>query len=71
MLKMVGQPATDALVMCPISGAGSALMPIPIEGVQLTDKQEVTPLLPKSGADIDEINIVRKHLSAIKGGRLS
>lgn len=58
------------LVICLISGGGSALMPYPVDGVSLGDKQEVTKLLVGSGADINEINAVRKHLSKIKGGRL-
>jgi len=58
------------LVICLISGGGSALMPYPIDGVSLEDKQRITELLLSSGAEIDEINAVRKHLSQIKGGRL-
>ena len=58
------------LVICLISGGGSSLMPYPADGVKLRDKQKITELLIGSGAEIDEINIVRKHLSKIKGGRL-
>ena len=58
------------LVLCLISGGGSALMPYPVEGVSLEDKRKVTGLLLASGADISEINSVRKHLSLTKGGRL-
>lgn len=58
------------LVICLISGGGSSLMPYPVDGVSLRDKQKITELLIGSGAEIDEINIVRKHLSKIKGGRL-
>lgn len=58
------------LVLCLISGGGSALMPCPAEGVTLQDKQAVTSLLLSSRAEINEINIVRKHLSCTKGGRL-
>lgn len=58
------------IVICLISGGGSALMPCPVDGVSLEDKQEITRLLLASGAEISEINIVRKHLSQIKGGRL-
>ena len=58
------------LVICLISGGGSALMPSPVDGVSLKDKQVATRLLLKSGADIGSINIVRKHLSNIKGGQL-
>ena len=59
------------LVFCLISGGGSALWPAPVEGTRLADKQLVTELLLASGASIDEINAVRKHLSRIKGGQLA
>ena len=58
------------LVICLISGGGSALMPYPVDKVSLKDKQKITELLLGSGAEIDEINVVRKHISRIKGGRL-
>ena len=58
------------LVLCLISGGGSALMPYPVAGVSLKDKQKITELLISSGAEIAEINTVRKHLSRIKGGQL-
>ncbi len=58
------------LVICLISGGGSALMPYPVDEVSLRDKQIITELLLSSGAEIDEINAVRKHLSQIKGGWL-
>jgi glycerate 2-kinase len=57
-------------VICLISGGGSSLLPYPVDGIDLTAKQAVTSLLLASGADISEVNTVRKHLSAIKGGRL-
>jgi glycerate 2-kinase len=59
---------TFALVL--ISGGGSALLVDPAEGLTLTDKQETTSLLLRAGADIGELNAVRKHLSRIKGGQL-
>jgi len=59
------------LVICLISGGGSALMVLPAEGITLEDKQETTRILLASGAAIQEINTVRKHLSAIKGGGLA
>jgi glycerate 2-kinase len=59
------------LVLCLLSGGGSALMPSPVEGISLNDKQEVTRLLLSCGANIWEINSVRKHLSKTKGGRLA
>jgi glycerate 2-kinase len=58
------------IVICLLSGGGSALMPYPVNGVSLKDKQKITELLIGSGAKIDEINIVRKHLSQVKGGQL-
>jgi len=59
------------LVICLISGGGSALMPLPAEGITLADKQQVTESLLACGATIDEINVVRKHISKIKGGQLA
>jgi hydroxypyruvate reductase len=61
----------DDLVLCLISGGGSALLSLPAPGLSLADKQAVNQALLKSGAAIDEMNCVRKHLSAIKGGRLA
>ncbi len=61
----------DDLVLCLISGGGSALLSLPAEGVTLADKQAINRALLKSGAAIGEMNCVRKHLSAIKGGRLA
>jgi len=58
------------LVICLISGGGSALMPYPVDEVSLEHKQRITELLLSSGAEIEEINTVRKHLSKTKGGRL-
>ena len=59
------------LVLCLISGGASALLPLPAPPVTLAEKQEVTRLLLASGADIHEINALRKHMSAIKGGQLA
>jgi len=61
----------DDLVLCLISGGGSATLSLPAEGITLEDKQAINKALLKSGAAIDEMNCVRKHLSAIKGGRLA
>ncbi|VFU10294.1 glycerate kinase type-2 family protein [Methylocella tundrae] len=61
----------DDLVLCLISGGGSALLALPAPGVTLADKQGVNKALLKSGATISEMNCVRKHLSAIKGGKLA
>lgn len=61
----------DDLILCLLSGGASALMVLPAGGLTLADKQEATRLLLASGADIGETNCVRKHLSAVKGGRLA
>jgi len=61
----------DDLVLCLISGGGSALLSLPAPGLTLDDKQAINKALLASGAAIDEMNCVRKHLSAIKGGRLA
>jgi glycerate 2-kinase len=61
----------DDLVLCLISGGGSSLLSLPAKGVTLEDKQAINKALLKSGAAIDEMNCVRKHLSSIKGGRLA
>jgi len=59
------------LIICLLSGGGSALLVSPAEGISLKDKQVTTDLLLKSGASIEELNGVRKHLSRVKGGRLA
>jgi glycerate 2-kinase len=61
----------DDLVLCLMSGGASALLAIPGDGLSLPDKQAINKALLKSGANISEMNCVRKHLSAIKGGRLA
>src|SRR5512133_3918665 len=61
----------DDLVLCLISGGGSALLTLPAEGLTLEDKQRINRRLLESGANIAEMNCVRKHLSRIKGGRLA
>ena len=71
ILMLAGSAGPDDLVLCLISGGGSALLTMPAEGIPLADKQAVNRALLGSGADIGEMNIVRKHLSAIKGGRLA
>jgi len=71
MLKLVSGLTPDDLVLCLISGGGSALLSLPAPGLTLADKQEVNRVLLRSGAGIGEMNCVRKHLSAIKGGRLA
>lgn len=71
MLKMVQGLSSDDLVLCLISGGGSALLPLPAPGISFEDKQALNRALLKSGANIAEMNCVRRHLSAIKGGRLA
>ena len=71
LLALVQGLSADDLVICLISGGGSALLPLPGEGVSLEDKQAINRALLKSGATIAEMNCVRRHLSAIKGGRLA
>ncbi len=68
LLKSAGK---ETLVLCLISGGGSALLVSPIDGVSLSEKQSITDLLLRAGADIEELNAVRKHLSKVKGGRLA
>lgn len=71
ILDMVQGLGETDLVLCLISGGGSALLSLPACGITLGDKQAVNSALLKSGATISEMNCVRKHLSAIKGGRLA
>ena len=71
MLNLVNQAEKGDLVIALISGGGSALMPFPAGEISLEEKQEITKGLLKSGATIHEINAVRKHISAFKGGQLA
>ncbi|SPE32372.1 putative hydroxypyruvate reductase [Burkholderiales bacterium] len=71
MLDMVRGLGADDLVLCLISGGGSALLPAPLAGLTLAHEQAVSRALLRSGATISEMNCVRRHLSAIKGGRLA
>jgi glycerate 2-kinase len=71
ILELARAAGPDDLVLCLISGGGSALLALPAPGLTLEDKQAVNKALLASGADIQQMNIVRKHLSAIKGGRLA
>lgn len=71
ILALVQGLGPDDLVLCLISGGGSALLSLPGDGVSLADKQAINRALLRSGAGIHDMNCVRKHLSAIKGGRLA
>ena len=71
MLALTGGLTADDLVLCLISGGGSALLTLPADGLTLPDKQRINQRLLDSGAHIGEMNCVRKHLSRIKGGRLA
>ncbi len=71
MVKLADGASHEDLVICLISGGGSALMTLPVEGVTLADMEALTSALLRCGATINEINTIRKHLSQIKGGNLS
>jgi glycerate 2-kinase len=71
ILRIAAQAQEEDIAFCPITGGSSALMTLPAGGISLEDVQKVTDLLLRCGAAIEEINAVRKHLSAIKGGRLA
>lgn len=68
---LAAEATAEDLVICCISGGASALMPLPAPGITLAEKQEITRRLLAAGANIQEMNAVRKHLSAIKGGQLA
>ena len=71
MLDLVSQVSEHSLILCLFSGGGSALMPSPAHGISLEEKQATTQALLRSGAAINEINAIRKHLSRTKGGLLA
>ncbi len=71
IIRLLEQAAADDLVICLISGGGSALLPAPAEGITLEEKQAVTSLLLRCGATIHDMNAIRKHISAIKGGQFA
>jgi len=70
MMKIIENSLDNDLILCLISGGGSALLPLPKEGISLDDLQEINSLLLASGASIHEINSIRKHISDFKGGNL-
>tara|TARA_Y100001970_G_scaffold290591_1_gene424897 strand:+ start:1415 stop:2683 length:1269 start_codon:yes stop_codon:yes gene_type:complete len=71
MLKLASELKEEDMVICLISGGGSSLLSLPAPGLNLRHKQKITSDLLRSGATIHEINVIRKHLSSIKGGRLA
>lgn len=71
IVGLLGGLSADDLVLCLVSGGGSALLTLPAPGLSLADEQKMARELLRSGAPIGEMNCVRKHLSAIKGGRLA
>ncbi|MBF0506506.1 MAG: glycerate kinase [Nitrospirae bacterium] len=71
IVRVLKEADKNTLIICVISGGGSALLAAPHGDITLADKQEVTGMLLKAGADIYELNTVRKHISAVKGGRLA
>lgn len=70
-LGLAREAGEETLALCLVSGGGSALLVMPREGITLSEKKALTSLLLRAGADINELNSVRKHLSAVKGGRLA
>ncbi len=71
MIELSQEARSNDLVFCLISGGGSALMPQPADGITLEDKRSINKLMIESGATINEINVVRKHASMVKGGWLA
>jgi len=71
IVELLEEATADDLVICVISGGGSALLTLPADGISLADLQQTTDALLRSGASINEINVVRKHLDRVKGGGLA
>lgn len=71
LMHLAQQAGADDLVFCLLSGGASALLPAPSSGMTLAEKQQVTRRLLECGASIDEINVIRKHISRVKGGHLA
>ncbi|MFP3895794.1 MAG: glycerate kinase [Anaerolineales bacterium] len=69
--ELLDEAGDDDLVLCLISGGGSALMTLPVEGVTLEDMEDLTDVLLRAGATINEINVIRKHVDRLKGGNLA
>lgn len=71
ILELITGAGHDDLIICLISGGGSALLPLPVDSISLADKQETFRVLTECGATIHEMNTIRKHMSRIKGGHLA
>ena len=71
IFDLASKAEKEDLVICLLSGGGSALLPLPVQGVSLADKQDTTKALLACGATIHEINAIRKHISLVKGGGLA
>ena len=71
MIRLAERAGVDDLIICLLSGGGSALLPVPADSISLSDKQQTIATLLSCGASINEINALRKHMSMIKGGRLT
>jgi glycerate 2-kinase len=71
IVELLEETTTDDVVICVISGGGSALLTLPADGISLSDLQQTTDALLRSGASINDINVVRKHLDRVKGGGLA
>ena len=71
IVELLEEADTDDLVVCVISGGGSALLTLPADDITLEDLQQTTDALLRSGASINDINVVRKHLDTVKGGGLA
>jgi len=70
IVELVKKATERDLIFCLVSGGGSALLPLPLKGISLHDKQKITNAMLSVGATINEVNVIRKHLSLVKGGRL-
>ena len=71
MMALVKNAQQNDLIICLISGGGSSLLPLPLEPISIEDLKELNKILLNSGASIEDINIIRKHISSIKGGNLA
>lgn len=71
ILRIVQSATAEDLVVCLLSGGGSALLPLPADGISLADKQKTIQILLSCGVAIHDINTIRKHISSVKGGRLA